>query len=140
MTLESVLDVAIDIKPQSCPNPLNVNSKGVLPVGLLGGTVDLTQVDLTTIALAGVGHVHVSAVLGDVARPFRGTFTGNCLDCTTGFDGVPDLLFLFRTQKVVQALGAVSDGQCVTVKLTGKLKNGTPFEAEDVVRIIKKGK
>ena len=28
--------VPIDIKPQSCPNPLNVNSKGVLPVAILG--------------------------------------------------------------------------------------------------------
>ncbi|MHC4346223.1 MAG: hypothetical protein ACYSUP_16230, partial [Planctomycetota bacterium] len=29
-------EVAVDIKPQSCPNPFNIKSKGVLPVAILG--------------------------------------------------------------------------------------------------------
>jgi len=32
--LTPVVEIDIDIKPQSCPNPLNTKSKGVLPVGL----------------------------------------------------------------------------------------------------------
>ena len=40
--------VALDIMPQSCPNPLNAKSKGVLPVAILGtrGTPDF---DVSTI-------------------------------------------------------------------------------------------
>ena len=30
------INVAVDIKPGSCPNPLNIKSKGVLPVAILG--------------------------------------------------------------------------------------------------------
>ena len=30
------IQISVDIKPQSCPNPVNVNAKGVLPVAILG--------------------------------------------------------------------------------------------------------
>ena len=41
-----ILQVPIDIKPGSCPNPINVKSKGVLPVAVVGNSsFDVTQVD-----------------------------------------------------------------------------------------------
>lgn len=44
----AVIDVALDIKPQSCPNPFNTKSKGVLPVAILG-TADLNVNDINTL-------------------------------------------------------------------------------------------
>ena len=42
--------VDIDIKPTSCPNPLNVKSKGVLPVAILGtASFDVNDVDVSTV-------------------------------------------------------------------------------------------
>ena len=31
------MEITVDIKPGSCPNPLNLKSNGVLPVAILGG-------------------------------------------------------------------------------------------------------
>ena len=136
----SGIDVPLDIKPQSCPNPLNVKSNGVLPVAILGtADFDLTQIELTTIRLRGVSPIRCA--VDDVATPFGGTFEGNCTDCTTdGADGFFDLVLLFSTQDVVLSLGNVQDGECRVVTLTGELLDGTPFSGEDVVTILKRGK
>ena len=135
------VQVRVDIKPQSCPNPLNVKSNGVLPVALLGGTIDLAEVDLDSIKLEGVDPLRISPVLVDAAKPFEGNFTGDCSDCTTGFDGEMDLILHFDSRSIVNALGNVSDGDCVVATLTGEFKNGgESFEGKDVVRILKKGK
>lgn len=37
----STVSVELDIKPQSCPNPLNTKSKGVLPVAVLALEVSM---------------------------------------------------------------------------------------------------
>jgi hypothetical protein len=61
--------VALDIKPGSCPNPLNTVSRGVLPVAILGAAdFDVTQIDLSTIQLEGVPPLRSS--LEDVSGPF----------------------------------------------------------------------
>ena len=47
--------VDIDIKPGSCPNPFNGKSKGSVPVAIVGtGEFDVTDIDITSIELAGV--------------------------------------------------------------------------------------
>jgi len=133
----------IDIKPQSCPNPLNVKKKGVLPVAILGTEdIDVTQIDPATIELEGVAPLRWD--WEDVATPFE-PFLGkeDCMeDCTTdGPDGWLDLTLKFDAQEVVAALGAVEDGECWVLTLTGNLLGGTPIEfGEDVIIIIKKGK
>ena len=136
-------EVAIDIKPQSCPNPLNTNDSGILPVAILGAdSFDVTKVDVSTIKLAGVSPLRSD--LEDVATPFS-PFTGkkDCnSDCSTaGPDGFLDLTLKFDAQAIVAAIGNVSDGQCVVVKLTGNLTQsagGTPIMGEDVVVIRQK--
>lgn len=46
------IQVTIDIKPGSCPNPFNLKSRGVLPLALVGDTFfDVTQVDIDSIIL-----------------------------------------------------------------------------------------
>lgn len=61
-------EMYIDIKPRSCPNPLNTKSKGVLPVAILGTEhLDVTDIDLGTVLLEGVAPIR--AAIEDVARP-----------------------------------------------------------------------
>ncbi len=131
------LDIPVDIKPQSCPNPLNVKSRRVLPVAILGTEdFDVTEIDPALIMLEGVSPLRWA--LEDVAAP-----KGELEECTTaGPDGYIDLTLKFDVQEIVAALGGVSDGDVLVLKLTGNLQTGfggTPIEGEDVIIIIKKG-
>jgi hypothetical protein len=63
-----VKTVDIDIKPGSCPNPLNVKSKGVLPVAILGADdLDVNSIDAASTRLGGVAPIRSS--YEDVATP-----------------------------------------------------------------------
>jgi hypothetical protein len=136
---KSLLEIAIDIKPTSCPNPLNVVEKGVLPVAILG-TVDFdaSTIDPASVQLAGVSPLRWS--WEDVATPYEPyTGKGDAYDCNEyGADGAMDLTLKFDAQEVVAALGDVYDGDVLVIDLTGHLQEaygGTPFFGEDVVRI-----
>jgi len=141
--------VAIDIKPQSCPNPLNIKGgyskenpqfhhediprrKSVLPVAILGtNDFDVTTVDFSTVLLEGVAPIR--GAIEDVSTPFDGELCG----CTTeGADGFDDLTLKFYRQEIVAALGDVQDGDEVVLTLTGALNDGTPIEGADCVVII----
>jgi len=137
-------EVAVDIKPTSCPNPLNIKDKGTIPVAVLGTEdFDVTQIDPSTVMLEGVPPLRWS--LEDVATPYE-PFVGkeDCEDCTTeGPDGYQDLGLKFDAQELVAVLGTVEDGKCLVLRLTGKLKeefSGTDIIGEDVVWIKAKGK
>ena len=53
-TLQSAVQVTIDIKPGSYPNCINLGSAGVIPVAILTtDTFDATQIDSSTVTLAG---------------------------------------------------------------------------------------
>jgi len=127
--------VSVDIKPQSCPNPLNTNSKGVLPVAILGtADFDVTTVDPTTVLLEGVAPVDDS--LEDVSTP---VVVGYPCECDTlGPDGYMDLTLKFKTQDIVGALGAMNDGDVIVLTLTGTTYAGTLIQGQDCVVIIKK--
>jgi hypothetical protein len=144
LTLQKVapsFPVPVDIKPQSCRNPLNVGSKGVLPVAILGtADFDVTHVDPATVELVGVSPLRWA--MEDVATPYE-PFVGkeDAYDCTEeGPDGYMDLTLKFKTQEVVAALGSVNDGDVLVLSLTGSLFGGEGFVGEDVVVILKKGK
>jgi len=139
--------VAFDIKPQSCPNPLNTKKQGVLPVAILGSEdLDVTQIDPASIRLE-----HLSAVaplrwaLEDVATPYE-PYMGKVdrCDCTeAGPDGYLDLTIKFEAQEVVAALGEIEDGDVIVLHVSGNLMEaygGTPIVGEDVIWILKKGK
>jgi len=134
----TAVHVAVDIKPQGCPNPFNVGAKGVLPVAILGtASFDVTTVDPTSVELQGVRALR--SALEDVATPFLGTVK-NATDCTTeGPDGFLDLVLHFDDQAVSAALGAATDGQVLILTLTGNLLpqfGGTVIKGQDVVIVI----
>ena len=137
------IEVPVDLKPQSCPNPLNVKRKGVLPVAILGtDDFEVTQVDPASVRLEGVAPLRSN--IEDVATPFDDSVPNeDCSDCTgQGPDGFEDLTLKFDAQQVIAAIGAVTDKECLLLELTGNLKaefGGTPIVGEDVILILKKG-
>jgi uncharacterized repeat protein (TIGR01451 family) len=141
------IPVPIDIKPESCPNPLNVKKKGVLPIAILGTEeFDVTQIDPATVFLKNSeGDVYpLRWSLEDVATPFE-PFVGKELDahgCTTaGPDGYMDLTLKYDAPEVVESLGDVSDRDVLMLQSFGNLKEefgGVPIIGEDVVWILAK--
>jgi hypothetical protein len=134
--------VPVDIKPRSCPNPLNVKARGVLPVAILGFEgLDVNQVDPESVLLEGVAPLRWS--LENVATPFE-PFIGkeDARDCNEyGPDGYVDITLKFDAQEIVAALGDVNDGDVLVLQLTGNLKEefgGLPFVGQDVVVVLKK--
>ncbi|RZN39009.1 MAG: hypothetical protein EFT35_04125 [Methanophagales archaeon ANME-1-THS] len=128
--------VFVDIKPGSCPNPLNPKSEGVLPVAVLGtGSFDVTTIDPSTILLTREGIEEGVAPIRwsyeDVATPFAGELC-DCHDLNG--DGYTDLSLKFDTQELVEKLN-LSEGK-VELTLTGNLKEefcGTPIKGKDCV-------
>ena len=123
------LEVAVDIKPGSCPNPVNVKSSGVLPVAILGTSdYDVTTIDPTSIEFC-FGEISVGAVRSgyeDVAGPVSDSNDCNCVEA--GPDGFLDLTLKFKTQRIVEAIGDVNDGDVRVLTLTGVLFDPIPFE------------
>jgi hypothetical protein len=158
---EEGLVVDLDIKPQSCPNPLNVVSsphawvnedldvvaakmapsgpqsfKAVIPVAILGNDVDVYDIDPSTVELEGVSPVRFNYV--DVATPVDDD-AEEC-ECTTlGSDGFIDLTLKFNRADIIDALGPVNDGDVIVLALTGELYDGTPFTGNDCVIIRARG-
>jgi hypothetical protein len=138
--LPRLVPVPVDIKPKDCPNRLNVRSKGVLRVAILGTPeLDVTTIDPMTGTLAGV--VPLRWRLKDVGTPYEPfiekTDSYQCNDL--GRDGYLDLVFKFDTEEIVAALGDVEDHEVLILLLDGQLLDGTKIVGEDVV-IIKKAK
>ncbi|GAB4333105.1 MAG: hypothetical protein Kow0089_01420 [Desulfobulbaceae bacterium] len=137
----TTVNVPVDIKPQSCPNPLNANSNGVLPAAILGtNDFDVSMVVPSTIRLMGVSPRR--SVVEDVATPFE-PLTGkiNYMDCNTDApDNILDLNLKFSKKEVVSAIEtslgrAFRDNEVLTLSITGELVDGTPFVGEDVIII-----
>jgi hypothetical protein len=145
-----VRQVSVDIKPGSCPNPLNVKSRGgytmspakrglgtgmsaVLPVAILGEVdFDVNDIDPASVRLAGVAPWRWNTE--DVATPVADGAAA--CECTTvGSDGFTDLTLKFPRSAIADALGSVSKGDEITLALTGRLTDGTMLEGSDCVII-----
>jgi hypothetical protein len=132
----SVVRLDIDIKPESCPNPLNVKSKGVLSVAVLGTEgFDVTEIDTATIRLEGVAPIR--SVIEDVSTPLLDE-QDECDSASVGEDGFDDLTVVLDTQEVVSALGEVADGDELVLTLTGESSDGRPVEGKDRITILSK--
>jgi len=151
-----VIYVSVDIKPGSCPNPLNMKEKGVLPVAIMGlDDFDVTQIDPATLRLFRYGIPDPTMVaplrwsLEDAGIPYE-PFIGrmgayDCLEYYLDefgvFDGYLDLSIKFKAREVVAALGEIDDGDVLVLQLSGKLKEeygGIDILGEDVVWILEK--
>jgi hypothetical protein len=131
------LIVELDVKPQSCPNPLNVKSGGRLPVAILGtDDFDVNDVDVSTVTLEGVSPV--DHFLRDETEPVANR--QDVCDCNEADpDGHLDLTLKFDKQEIVAALGDPADGDVVVLHLTGQTLDGEDFTGQDCVVIVKRG-
>jgi hypothetical protein len=142
--------VPVDIKPGSCPNPLNRKSHGVIPISVLGTEdLDVTLIDLSSVVLSRADGVGGSAspnegppgphsVYEDTGTPFD----GEACDChEEGGDGIVDLSLKFRTDDVVAALelNDLPDASALEFVVSGTLLDGTSFAGSDCVRIVPPG-
>jgi len=129
--------VAVDIKPGSCPNPLNLASRGVLSAAILGSeNFDVTTIDPGSIFLEGVPTIRTN--YEDVGTE---VVDGNECDCTEqGPDGYIDLTLKFKTQEVVEAImttyGILTKDQTLILNMNGELYDGTSIEGTDCVNLV----
>lgn len=134
----------LDIKPTSCPNPIQTGSNGG------GATV--------SIAVVGTGYRPVVDIVpGSIQLWREGCQRGpvspsswsfedeagphaprQACDCgTAGPDGTIDLRLGFSRQQIVEVLGlkGLPNGTMVPLVVTGTLTNGCRFRASDCVRV-----
>ncbi len=135
---------SLDIKPTSCPNPINVGSNGnnaAVSIAILGtATQDVTQIDPASIQIWREGCLlgpvtPQDASYQDVAAPW---VYGDPCGCTTaGPDGRMDLRLKFSRLQLVQGLGLAAFKKQAYVRLvvTARTWDGCGIVAGDCVRI-----
>jgi len=126
------IEVAVDIKPGSCSNPVNVKSKGVLPVVIYGSEdIDVNSIDVASIKLAGVNPIRSS--YDDISGPVTDANDCNTLEYLP--DGYVDLTLKFDTQQILQVIGDVNDGDIIELQLNAVLYDETIIFGSDFIEI-----
>ena len=148
-----IKEVAFDIKPTSCPSPVNTKSQGVLPVAILGSDVfDVNQIDTGSLYLEGVAPIRcsyedVSTPIGDPNQIdpndtdyyyYFDDDPNSCICSRKGPDGFMDLTLKFDTQEVLAAIGDVNDSEVWELFISGMLHDETLIEGSDCIIIRKK--
>jgi len=133
--IEEVREVEVDIEPGFCPNPLDMESHGVLTAAILGTEdLDVTSIDPKSVRLEGITPVQYKK--NDISTPVTDRL--DVCDCTIeGKDGINDLVLSFDIRKIISTLGDVGDDDVAVLTITARLFNGTPIEGEDCVVIRK---
>lgn len=128
-SMSGATTVALDVKPGSCPNALNPNAHGRVPVAILGNAgFDVSQIDPSSLLLGCVAPIGTQ--LEDVGTPF---FDNSCGCTTDGPDGVMDLTMKFETADIAAILSGLAVEE---LTLTGRLVDGTPIEGSDCIRLV----
>jgi hypothetical protein len=164
-TISGILDYAeitiivpapagVDIKPGSCPNPINVKSQGVIPMAILGGkdlnilAIDYSSIYLTNGLADGNGKLTTVAPIRlgieDVGAPYP--FIPlmpreDRMDCgVSTADSFKDLTLKFSTPEVVEAFDLLNEEDRSTQEwfLMFNLKDGKVMVGSDVVWILNK--
>ncbi len=139
--------VHLDIKPGSCPNPVNPRSKGVVSIAIVGSSsFDVTQIDVDSLTLVradGVGGIVTPTTRNrrarvsteDVATPLD---DDPCACHELGGDGIDDLLLKFSTPALAIALelASLQPGASLVLTVGGSLMDGSEFEASDCIVIV----
>jgi hypothetical protein len=111
--------ITIGIKPGDGPNCVNPNSKGDVPFAILGGEVDVTTINRSTLR-----------VDDDIDMGTGGVAPAKTSIKDVNGDGVNDLVMQFKTQDL-NAAGLLTDGR--TVYITAQLLDGKLLVGSDVI-------
>jgi hypothetical protein len=118
--------VAIDIKPDSFPNSINLTEQGVLPVAILGSEAfDVMTVNPETINIGGVSL----ALRGSPKAPKL----AYSYDDVNG-DGFTDIMAFFDVPMLVAQ--QILTETTVALEVSGSLCNGTTIKGTDSVEIV----
>jgi hypothetical protein len=114
--------VELDIKPGSCPNPLNVPKKdkghAVLPVAILGtGDFDVRKIVPESIILNGVSPLRWS--YEDLSTP-ADKVDDSCSCTEDGADGYEDLTVKFDRESIIASLNIALTDEEATVTAAAK--------------------
>ncbi|MCK4626413.1 MAG: FG-GAP repeat protein [Phycisphaerae bacterium] len=159
------IPVHLDIKPGSCPNPLNVKAhgremytedkddqnlmaakenprrydrqEGPKPVlpVAIVGTEELDVADIDPTSLMLEGVPALRWGFEDVATPLHEQ-AEECECNDLGPDGIGDLTLKFNRAAIIAALGEVHDRDVIPLTITGELYDGTSLEGTDCVVIL----
>lgn len=105
-----VRQAVLDIRPGSCPNPINGNSargpgKAVLPAAILGAEdFDVHEIDPATVTLGGISPVRWQ--YQDLGSPADDSENG-CACSNPGPDGYDDLMLMFYTAETIAFMSTV---------------------------------
>lgn len=117
------LQVEVLIKPGGFPNSINPNSRGVVPVAILGSEdFDVTDVDVTTLRF-GPGNTAP-------AHNLTSAFTYNDHLQDVDLDGHMDLVSHYRIRRAGISCGDES------ATLTGETISGRAFEGSDTIHTV----
>lgn len=120
LDIDTVLPVAIDIKPGSEPNCFNNNGNGVIPVAILGSAdFDVTTIDAGSVMLEGLSVKAVGK---------SNKLLAHYEDVNS--DGYNDLVVQIEDTDQVFEEGDT------TATVTGNLNNGMPIEGSDSICIV----
>ncbi|MFO7966353.1 MAG: thrombospondin type 3 repeat-containing protein [Archaeoglobaceae archaeon] len=132
----------VDVKPGSCPNPLNLKKKGDIPVAITGNqNFNVTSINVSTIQLTrdGIdeGVVPIRYSYEDEATPYPGELCG-CNNLTS--DEYTDLLLKFDAQEVIKTLELGDSTDALELTISANLTDGTPVNGKDCMWILEKDK
>ncbi|MGD8353559.1 MAG: SdrD B-like domain-containing protein [Pseudomonadota bacterium] len=132
----SMTEVPVDVKPGSGINPLNLRSKGVLPVAILGSQdLDVGMISPESLLLNGIAPLRWSYgdVCGHDDTVMDPEMEGGEVQTP---DGYQDLTLKFSTQEIAATLGEVKRGDIVPLIMSGTLVDGAPVSGEETVWIV----
>ena len=133
ITVNSVVDAVVDIKPGSDPNSINLKSRGKLPVAILN-----TQVEAGEPETFDPAWVDTSTILfGDPSLSGRVSPAHTAFEDVDG-DGDTDLIIHFSMSEIsrVEALNSDSESAEVTAEVFGGTAIGTDLIGSDSVNIV----
>ncbi len=120
------IEIALDIRPGGSANPVNLKSKGVLPVAILGtDEFDVTKVDFDSLLF---GDPLLIDNGGTAVSPLRSSLVD------ISGDGFLDLTLKFSTRDLVE-FGALGSDTIEGI-LTGETFDGIPFAGMDSIRLV----
>lgn len=135
VTLTCVMEVEIDIKPNSYPSSWNCNSRGDIPVAVLGSdSFDATAIDPNTVTFGKTG-----TETGEVHRDGDGNARMHLEDYNG--DGWMDMVFHFDWSQTGFSCADIPAGEKswdVPGYLNGETTGGTPFTGTDMIRLVGK--
>jgi len=111
------IQVNVDIKPGSDPNCIKSSSGGNIPVAILGNSIGVTTIDVSTIEIDDDDDFATNGV-----APVRSSFKD------VNADTIADLILHFNTPGLSSA-GLLVDGN--ELFITGELTDGTPIIGSD---------